>query len=110
MSEFTKGKWSVLEDGLTIRAKIEYIPHFDAEPPQTLIAKCFQNGHLGRTKLSTKEDLANARLIASAPKLKQQRDDLLKACERLRRRAETGKAITQGDVDVLEAAIAKAKK
>ncbi len=67
--EHTKGDWHILRDGLTIMAKIEYEPHHDAEPPQSLIAKCFQNGHLGRTKRPTKEDLANAKLIAAAPQL-----------------------------------------
>lgn len=43
----------------------------------------------------------NARLIAAAP-------ELLEACKRLRRRAETGKPIQVGDVHVLDAAIAKA--
>lgn len=69
MSKHTKGDWYVLSDGLTIMAKIEYEPHYDVEPPQSLIAKCFQNDHLGRTKWPTDEDLANARLIAAAPKL-----------------------------------------
>lgn len=73
MSEYTKGKWKVQPDGLTIKSKIEYEPHYDAEPPQILVAKCFQNGHLGKTIRPTEEDFANARLIAAAP-------DLLEAC------------------------------
>ena len=51
---------------------------------------------------NTKKGKVNACLIAAAP-------DLLAACERMRRRADTGKSITQGDIDILEAAIAKAK-
>ena len=58
----TKGELRVLSDGLTIKAKkVEHTPHYDAEPPQTFVAKCFQNSHLGRTKRPTKEDLANAK-------------------------------------------------
>ena len=66
----TKGDWKLLADNLTIvSVGIEYEPHYDADPPQTLIAKCFQNGHLGRTKRPTEEDFANARLIAAAKDL-----------------------------------------
>lgn len=66
---YTKGKWKILSDGLTIKAEIEHKPHYDAESPQTFIAKCFQNGHIGRTKRPTEEDFSNARLIAAAPDL-----------------------------------------
>ena len=45
---------------------------------------------------------ANALLDAAAP-------ELLEACKRLRRRAKTGKHIQVGDVEALDAAIAKAQ-
>lgn len=66
---YTKGKWKILADGLTIKSELKHQPHYDVEPPQTLIAKCFQNGHLGRNERPTEEDKANARLIAAAPLL-----------------------------------------
>ncbi len=49
-------------------------------------------------------------LIAQAPTTLQQRDKLLAVCKRLRRRAETGKAIQRGDVQVLDDAIANVEK
>ncbi len=73
---YTKGKWEVLDDGLTIRATLEHTPHYDAKPPQTFIARCFQNDNLGRSQRPTEEDKANANLIAAAP-------ELLEACKGL---------------------------
>jgi len=81
MVEHTEGDWEVLSDGLTIKAKFDYKPHYDVESPQTFVAKCFQNGHLGRSKHPTEEDLANAFLIAAAP-------DLMDACEKYQERIE----------------------
>lgn len=59
--EHTKAKLRVLSDGLTIKAIIDYEASYHAQPPQMLIAKCIQNGHLGRSTRPTKEDLANAK-------------------------------------------------
>lgn len=103
MSEHTKGEWKLLPDGLTIKAEIEYKPHYDAEPPQTFIAKCFQNGHLGRNKRPTEEDLANAHLIAAAP-------DLLAACKYTENLLSKGIGQRTHALALIESAIAKTKK
>ena len=103
----TKGEWAVLPDGLTIKAKIEHKPHYDAEPPQTFIAKCFQNGHLGRTKRPTEEDLANARLIAAAPVQNQVLRNVYADAELL---PDGRYAITEKRLQDINSAITKAKE
>ncbi|HDY90107.1 MAG TPA: hypothetical protein ENH82_18565 [bacterium] len=87
MSEFTKGPWTVIKEGEddTLPSK----GYISIQPIDAYIDH-------GRRGGINDEDRANAELIASAPTLKQQRDDLLGACK-----------TAEAALKIIKAAIAK---
>jgi len=59
--------------------------------------------------LTYEESQANARLIASAPELEAQRDELLEVCKRIILLVDSGLTIQRDDWDAARAAIARAE-
>jgi len=108
MSKFTKGEW---------RLNHYHFPH------QYIVAHGGEDDNdafPGRRKIcdiwdwNTEKGKANAELIASAPDLKQQRDDLLGICKEFMEKADNGSADFDdpepGSIYLrAEAAIAKCK-
>ena len=74
MSEFTKGEWEL---GIFNYPDGGAVGRCEIRQDMAILAHVYLPAE---NQSGFKEGQANARLIASAPTLKQQRDDLLKAC------------------------------